>query len=353
MDIYSLLAEMRKRKASDLHIIAGSPILFRIDGRLASAKEKKVNAEESKLLVHSLMNKEQQKRFEQTHDLDFSLSVPEIGRFRINVHLQRGSVATAIRQLPSSVLSLSELHLPPILKELALREKGLILVTGPTGCGKSTTLSAMLDIINNEKAVHVITIEDPIEYLHSDRKSAIEQREVGTDTLSFADSLKYALHQDPDVILVGEMRDLETIAATITAAEAGHLVLATLHTRDAAQAIDRIVDVFPPLQQSQIRLQLSLSLEAVVAQNLLPRKYGEGRIPAVEILVATPAVRNLIRNAEIHQLYLVMETGARFGMQTMDQALKNLVRRGHIDPSLASRLARQAKDFRGSLKSGL
>ncbi|MBA7578457.1 Twitching mobility protein [subsurface metagenome] len=192
-----------------------------------------------------------------------------------------------------------------------------------------------------------------IEYLHSDRKSAIEQREVGTDTLSFTDSLKYALHQDPDVILVGEMRDLETIAATITAAEAGHLVLATLHTRDAAQAIDRIVDVFPPLQQSQIRLQLSLSLEAVVAQNLLPRKYGEGRIPAVEILVATSAVRNLIRNAEIHQLYLVMETGARFGMQTMDQALKNLVRRGHIDPSLASRLARQAKDFRGSLKSGL
>lgn len=351
-DMHSLLAEMKEKKASDLHIIAGSPVLFRVDGRLTSAKAKKVTPEESKLLIYSLMDKEQLKRFEQTHDLDFSLSVSEIGRFRINVHLQKGSVAAAIRQLPSSVLSLSELHLPPILRELALREKGLILVTGPTGCGKSTTLSAILDIINNEKAVHVITIEDPIEYLHSDKKSAIEQREVGTDTLSFADSLKYALHQDPDVILVGEMRDLETIAATITAAEAGHLILATLHTRDAAQAIDRIVDVFPPSQQSQIRLQLSLSLEAVVAQNLLPRKYSEGRVPAVEVLVATPAVRNLIRNAEIHQLYLVMETGARFGMQTMDQALKNLVRKDHIDPLLASRLAREAKDFRGFLKNG-
>ncbi len=352
-DMHSLLVEMKEKNASDLHIIAGSPILFRVDGRLSPVKEKKVTAEESKFLIYSLMDKEQQKRFEETHDLDFSLSVSQIGRFRINVHLQRGSVATAIRQLPSSVLSLAELHLPPVLKELALREKGLILVTGPTGCGKSTTLSAMLDIINSEKAIHIITIEDPIEYLHFDRKSAIEQREVGTDTLSFTDSLKYALHQDPDVILVGEMRDLETIAATITAAEAGHLVLATLHTRDAAQAIDRIVDVFPPAQQSQIRLQLSLSLEAVVAQNLLPRKYGEGRIPAVEILIATPAVRNLIRNAEIHQLYLVMETGARFGMQTMDQALKNLVKKGHVDALLASRLARQAKDFRGFLKSGL
>ena len=353
MDIYSLLMEMRKRRASDLHIIAGSAVLFRVDGRLTSVGGNKVTAGESKLLVHSLMNEEQQTRFEQTHDLDFSLSVSKIGRFRINVHLQRGSVAIAIRQLPSSVLSLSELHLPPILKELALREKGLILITGPTGCGKSTTLSAMLDIINNEKSVHVITIEDPIEYLHSDKKSAIEQREVGTDTLSFSDSLKYALHQDPDVLLVGEMRDLNTISATITAAEAGHLILATLHTRDAATAVDRIVDVFPPAQQAQIRLQLSLSLEAVVAQNLLPRKYGEGRVPAVEVLVATPAVRNLIRNAEIHQLYLVMETGAKFGMQTMDQALKNLVRKDHIDASLASRLAREAKDFQGFLKSSL
>lgn len=349
-DIYSLLAEMKKRKASDLHIIAGSSILFRVDGRLARGKGEKVTAEESKLFIYSLMDKEQQKRFEEKHDLDFSLSVSQIGRFRINIHLQRGSVAAAIRQLPSSVLSLTELHLPPILKDLAFREKGLILVTGPTGCGKSTTLSAMLELINSEKAVHVITIEDPIEYFYLDRKSAIEQREVGGDTLSFTDSLKYALHQDPDVILVGEMRDLETIAATITAAEAGHLVLATLHTRDAAQAIDRIVDVFPPAQQSQIRLQLSMSLEAVIAQNLLPRKYGEGRIPAVEVLVATPAVRNLIRNANIHQLYSVMETGSKFGMQTMDQALRNLVRQDHIDASLALKLAREAKTFRGILK---
>lgn len=350
-EIYSLLKQMKEKKASDLHIVAGSPPAFRIDGYLQRGKEEKLTPEESKLLIYSLMNEEQQRKFEEQHELDFSLGIPGIGRFRVNVHFQRGSVASAIRWVPYSVPSISELHLPPILEELALKDKGLVLVTGPTGCGKSTTLASMVEVINRKKAVHIITIEDPIEYLHSHKKSIIEQKEVGTDTLMFANSLKYSLRQDPDVILVGEMRDLETIALALTAAETGHLVLATLHTPDAPQAIDRIIDIFPPYQQSQIRLQLSISLEAVITQKLLLRKYGKGRIPVVEILIATSAVRNLIRSGKTHQLYTTMETGAQFGMRTMDQALRELVRKDYIDLSLALKLAKNPKNFQNFFES--
>lgn len=296
------------------------------------------------------MTEEQKRKFERTRELDFSFGISGLGRFRINAHFQRGSVASAIRLIPYRIPSLSELNLPPVLTDLALKESGLILVTGPTGCGKSTTLASMVEIINEKKFSHIIIIEDPIEYLHHHKKSIIEQREVGTDTLSFGASLKYALRQDPDVILIGEMRDLETIATAITAAETGHLILATLHTPDAPQSIDRIIDVFPPHQQNQVRMQLSSCLQAVIAQRLLPREDKKGRIPAVELLIATPAVRNLIRSGKTHQLYTAMETGAQFGMQTMDQALKDLVRKGRITLDTALYVARDPKNFRASLR---
>jgi twitching motility protein PilT len=258
-------------------------------------------------------------------------------------------VAAAIRLIPDRILSLSALNLPSILADLALRQKGLILVTGPAGCGKSTTLATMVEIINEKRSAHIIIVEDPIEYVHCHRKSLIEQREVGADTLSFSGSLRHSLRQDPDVILIGEMRDLDTIAIAITAAETGHLVLSTLHTPDAPQAIDRIVDVFPPYQQSQIKMQLSGTLQGIIAQILLPRKNGEGRVPAVELLIATPAVRNLIRIEKTHQLYTLMQTGAQFGMQTMDQSLKNLVKRGLISFETALSRARDPKGFQESL----
>ena len=352
IDMYSLLRQMKEKGASDLHIVAGSTPVFRVDGYLRAEEGEKLTSEQSRLLIYSLMNREQQGRFEKEYELDFSLGIPGVGRFRINAHFQRGSIAGAIRRIPYFVPSISELHLPLILEKLALKEKGLILVTGPTGCGKSTTLAAMVEIINSQKAVHIITIEDPIEYLHLHKKSIVEQKEVGTDTLSFANSLKYSLRQDPDVILVGEMRDLETIATALTAAETGHLVLATLHTSDAPQTIDRIVDVFPSHQQSQIRLQLSVSLEAVVTQRLLPHKLGRGRVPAVEILVATPGVRNLIRGGKTHQLYAAMETGAQFGMKTMDYALIYLVKEDYIDLSLALKVARDPRNLQNFFRRG-
>jgi len=350
MDIQSLLKRMQEIGASDLHIVAGVPPIFRVNGKLTSLDDKRLTGEESKFLVYSLMTEEQKRKFEKTRELDFSFGISGLGRFRINAHFQRGSVASAIRLIPYRIPSLSELNLPPILADLALKENGLILVTGPTGCGKSTTLASMVEIINEKKFSHIIIIEDPIEYLHHHKKSIIEQREVGTDTLSFGTSLKYALRQDPDVILIGEMRDLETIATAITAAETGHLILATLHTPDAPQSVDRIIDVFPPHQQNQVRMQLSSCLQAVISQRLLPREDRKGRIPAVELLIATPAVRNLIRSGKSHQLYTAMETGAQFGMQTLDQALKDLVRKRRITLEMALYVARDPKNFRASLR---
>ncbi len=350
MDTDSLFKGMKDREASDLHLVTGVPPVFRINGSLEFTDGEKLDPEGVKSLVYSLMTETQRKNFEKKRDLDFSYGVPGLGRFRINVHYQRSSIACAIRLIPDTIPSLSELHLPSILGKLCIKDNGLILVTGPTGCGKSTTLASMVDIINEKRSVHIIIIEDPIEYLHPHKKSIVEQREVGSDALSFASSLKYCLRQDPDVILIGEMRDLETISTAITAAETGHLILATLHTSDAPAAIDRIVDVFPPYQQAQIRMQLSSSLIAVITQSLIPREGKAGRIPAVEILIGTPAVGNLIRGGKTHQLYTVIQTGSQFGMQTMDQSLKNLVKRGIISLNTALRRARDPKAFMESMR---
>jgi len=327
MEVKSFLERMKEIGASDLHLVAGFPPAFRVDGELRFAQDGVLNPDKVKSLVYSLLNGNQRTVFESKRDLDFSYTIPGLGRFRVNVHYQRGSMAAAMRLIPYEIPSLQELNLPPVLEKFCLKDKGFILVTGPTGSGKSTTLAAMIDKINSTRAAHIITIEDPIEFLHPKKKGLVEQRQVGEDTFSFAESLKYCLRQDPDVIMVGEMRDLETISTAITAAETGHLVLATLHTPDASGAVDRIIDVFPPYQQSQIRLQLSTSLVAVIAQTLIPRANGKGRVPAVEVLVNTPAVANLIRSGEPHKIDNVMQTSHQVEMQTMDQALLGLVRR--------------------------
>jgi len=349
MDLLSLLKEMTARDASDLHLVAGISPTIRIDGDLKALEEKSLTPGEIKSLIYSVISADKIAQFEKSHELDFSFGVGGVGRFRTNVHVQRGSIAVAIRRLPDHIPSLSELNLPSILGDLALKKRGLILVTGPTGCGKSTTLASMVGIVNEERPAHIITIEDPMEYLHSHEKSVVEQREVGSDTFSFAESLRRCLRQDPDVILIGEMRDLETIATAITAAETGHLVLATLHTPDAPGAVDRCIDVFPPHQQSQIRTQLANTLQAVIAQLLLPQKNGRGRIPAVELLIASSAMRNLIRTGKSHQLPTVMETGIQLGMRTMDQALKDLVNRDMVSYETAVVRVRNRTVFEKSL----
>ena len=349
MDLHSLLKEMVEKDASDMHLIAGIAPVFRIDGDLKVSDKKPLTPEEVKSLVYSVMSAEKIAEFEKNYELDFSFGINGMGRFRTNVHFQKGSIAAAFRCLPDLVPSLSELNLPPILADIALKKRGLVLVTGPTGSGKSTALAAMVQIINENRYVHIITLEDPIEYLHPHKKSVVEQREIGSDTFSFAESLKRCLRQDPDVILIGEMRDLETIATAITAAETGHLVLATLHTHDAPGAVDRIIDVFPPYQQSQIRTQLSSTLQAVIAQILLPKKKGRGRIPAVELLIANSAVRNLIRSGKSHELYTAMETGTQLGMRTLDQTLKELVGRDMISYDTAVVRVRNQVVFEKSL----
>jgi twitching motility protein PilT len=349
MDLLSLLKEMMARGASDLHIVPGISPVLRIDGDLKVLGKKSLTPEKAKSLIYSVMSVKKIAHFEKNHELDFSFGVGGTGRFRTNVHFQRGSIAAAIRCIPDHVPSLSELNLPSILADLALKEMGFILVTGPAGCGKSTTLAAMVEIINEHRSAHIITLEDPIEYLHFHNKSVVEQREVGSDTFSFAESLKRCLRQDPDVILIGEMRDLETIATAITAAETGHLVLATVHTPDAPGAVDRIIDVFPSHQQPQIRTQLSSTLQAIIAQILLPKKSGGGRVPAVELLITNSAVRNLIRTGKPHQLPTVMETGTQAGMQTMDQALKDLVDRDMVSYETAVVRARNRSVFEKSL----
>jgi len=351
MNLLSLLKEMMAKDASDLHLVAGISPVLRIDGELKALEEKSVTSKEVKSLIYSVMGAEKIAQFEKSHELDFSFGVDGVGRFRTNVHIQKGSIAVAIRRLPDHIPSLSELNLPSILADLTLKKRGLILVTGPAGCGKSTTLAAMVGIINEHRPAHIIILEDPMEYLHSHKKSVVEQREVGSDTFSFAESLKRCLRQDPDVILIGEMRDLETIATAITAAETGHLVLATLHTPDAPGAVDRIIDVFPPHQQPQIRTQLANTLQAIIAQILLPKKSGQGRVPAVELLIANSAMRNLIRTGKSHQLPTVMETGIQWGMRTMDQALKDLVDRDMVSYETAVVRVRNRTVFEKSLMS--
>lgn len=325
-----LLRLVVEKGASDLHLAVGIPPVIRIDGKLYPTNFDTLDAQQSQRLVYDILTDDQIQRFESSLELDFSYSLAKISRFRVNVYRDKNTVASAFRVIPARIPTIRELGLPLILEDLTRKPRGLILVTGPTGSGKSTTLAAMINQINTESSLHVITIEDPIEYLHHHKMSIINQREVGIDTKAFANALRAALREDPDVILVGEMRDLETIATAITCAETGHLVFATLHTNNAPQTIDRIVDVFPPGQQEQIRFMLSNNLEAVLCQQLLPRAGMPGRVCAMEIMIATPAIRNLIREGKAHQITSTIQTSASQGMCTMDQSLKELYTRGII-----------------------
>ncbi|NCO83136.1 MAG: type IV pili twitching motility protein PilT [Nitrospirae bacterium CG_4_10_14_3_um_filter_44_29] len=327
--LYDLLKVMIEKGASDLHITTGSPPRIRIDGRLIPLDHPSLAPAETKALCYSVLTDAQKHKFEENNELDLSFGVKGLSRFRGNVFMQRGAVAAAFRTIPFQIKTFQELGLPEIVNDMVKKPRGLILVTGPTGSGKSTTLATMIDRINSERPDHIITVEDPIEYIHNHKKSLINQREVNSDTASFKSALKYVLRQDPDVVLIGEMRDLETIEAALTVSETGRLTLATLHTNSAVQTINRIIDVFPSHQQGQIRTQLSFVLEGILAQQLIARKSGQGRVLAVELLVPTPAIRNLIREDKVHQIYSMMQTGqARFGMQTMNQSLFDLYTRG-------------------------
>jgi twitching motility protein PilT len=329
--IYDLLKVMIEKGASDLHITTGSPPRLRVDGKLIPLDHPPLTPVETKSLCYSILTDAQKHKFEENNELDLSFGVKGLSRFRGNVFMQRGAVAGAFRTIPFEIKTFQDLGLPEIVNDLVKRPRGLILVTGPTGSGKSTTLAAMVDRINSERYDHIITVEDPIEYLHGHKKCLINQREVNADTASFKAALRYVLRQDPDVVLIGEMRDLETIEAALTVSETGHLTLATLHTNSAVQTINRIIDVFPPHQQEQIRVQLSFVLEGILSQQLIAKKSGKGRALAIELLVPNPAIRNLIREDKIHQVYSSMQTGqARYGMQTMNQSLIELYTKGHI-----------------------
>jgi twitching motility protein PilT len=331
MNLRSLLEEMIEKGASDLHISAGEVPKLRIDGQLRDSDiQQQLGPRETQSLAYSVLTEQQKKRYEQEDELDLSFAVQNLSRFRGNVFRQRGTVAMAIRQIPFEILTFQELNLAPVIAGLADKPRGLVLVTGPTGSGKSTTLASMIDKINSEHRHHIVTVEDPIEFVHRHKNCLVNQREVGSDTGSFATALKYVLRQDPDVILVGEMRDLETVQAALTIAETGHLALATLHTNSAAESINRIIDVFPSHQQDQVRAQLAFVLEGVVTQTLLPRRSGHGRIVACEILVTTPAIRALIRDDKVHQIYSAMQAGKKFGMQTLNDALYSLYMRDEV-----------------------
>lgn len=324
MDIIELLTKAVEEKASDLHLTVASPPIIRVNGKLVKMNEIKLMPEDTKNMVQQMMTSDQMLQLKEKGELDFSYSNPGLGRFRVNAYKQRGSYSMALRVVTFKVPTIEELHLPKIITELSKKQRGLILVTGPTGSGKSTTLAAMINDMNENRTEHILTLEDPIEYLHKHNRSVVNQREIGNDSYSFANGLRAALRQDPDVILVGEMRDLETISIAITAAETGHLVLSTLHTIGAAKTIDRIIDVFPPHQQQQIKIQLSSVLEGVISQQLLPKANGSGRIAAFEIMVTNPAIRNLIREGKTHQMQTVIQTAGKLGMQTMDASLMNL-----------------------------
>ena len=329
--MHDLLTILVDRGASDLHITTGTHPQLRVHGKLISLTQfEQLLPQDTQRLAYSVLNDRQKQKFEEENELDLSFGIQGLARFRCNIYRQRGAVACAIRMIPSKIKGFAELGLPPIVEQLSDRPKGLILVTGPTGSGKSTTLAAMVDKINSERSEHIVTIEDPIEFVHQHKKCMVNQREIFSDSHSFKNALKYILRQDPDVVLVGEMRDLETIAAALTVAETGHLTLGTLHTNSCAQTMNRIIDVFPTNQQDQVRAQLALVLEGVLCQQLIPTSDGRGRAMAMEIMVATPAVRNLIREEKIHQLYSAMQAGQKFGMQTMNQSLLNLIQRGRI-----------------------
>jgi len=321
-NLHQLLKAMVEKGASDLHITTGSPPQLRIDGRLVPLKTPPLSPVDTKQLCYSILTDAQKHKFEEESELDLSFGVKGLSRFRANVFMQRGAVAGAFRTIPFKILTFNELGLPPIVAELAKKPRGLVLVTGPTGSGKSTTLASIIDKINTDRHEHIVTIEDPIEYLHPHKNCLVNQREVGADTQSFKKALKYILRQDPDVVLIGEMRDLETVEAALVISETGHLAFATLHTNSAVQTINRILDVFPPYQQPQVRAQLSFVLEGVLTQNLLPKAGGPGRVLICEVMVPNPAIRNLIREDKIHQVYSQMQVGqSKFGMQTFNQSL--------------------------------
>jgi len=351
--IDTLLEWMVGRNASDLHLTVGSQPAIRVNGHLYRMENfPALSPEDTRQLLYRILNTEQQKRLEIDRQIDLSYSIPGVARFRVNIYSQRESLAGAFRMIPDALKTLEELGLPNSLYQLANKPRGLVLVTGPTGSGKSTTLAALIDEINRTRADHIITIEDPIEFLHRHKQCVVNQREIGPDATSFADALRGALRQDPDVILLGEMRDLETISTALTAAETGHLVFATLHTQDAASTIDRVIDVFPAGQQGQIRTQLAGTIQGVVAQTLLPTADGQGRAPAIEILLPDDAVRNLIRQAKLEQIYSVMQTNTARGMQTMEQALGDLVLRGIVSRELALTRSSKAEQLDALLTRG-
>jgi twitching motility protein PilT len=328
LNLHQLLKVMVEKDASDLHITVGSPPRIRVDGSLVELKTPPLSGQDCRQLCYSVLTDAQRQTFEERQELDASFGVKSLSRFRANIFMQRGAVSGVFRQIPFKVRTFDELNLPPVIADFTTRKKGLVLVTGPTGSGKSTTLASMIDKINSEKPFHIITIEDPIEFLHPHKAGIVNQREVGSDTAGFKTALRYVLRQDPDVVLIGELRDLETVEAALTIAETGHLCFATLHTNGAIQTVNRIIDVFPPHQQDQVRAQLSFVLEGIVSQQLIPKATGQGRCMAMEILVMSPAIRNLIREDKMHQMYSQMQVGQqKYGMQTMNQALFSLLQR--------------------------
>ena len=334
--IPELLGKVLDHEGSDLHLTAGAPPVVRVHGELERIEGYPAMSPRAlQGMIYAILPQKLRERFEQELELDMSYSLPGRARFRVNVYMQRDAIGAAFRVIPFEIKAIDELGLPSVVADLARFQRGFVVVTGPTGSGKSTTLASMVDVVNTERKGHIMTVEDPIEFLHKHKSCIVNQREVGADTHGFSTALKHVLRQDPDVILVGEMRDLETISTAITAAETGHLVFATLHTQDAPQTIDRIIDVFPPHQQQQVRVQLATTLMGVVTQQLIPTSDGHGRVAAIEVLVTTPAVRNLIREGKVHQIYSSMQAGGRFGMQTMDMSLAQHVKAGHITQQLA------------------
>jgi twitching motility protein PilT len=347
MDLAELLNHAVQHGASDLHLTASRPPMVRIRGELIpSGFDTELGPDDTKALIYSVLTDDQKAKFEEEHELDFSIGIPGVSRFRVNVFMQRGCVSGVFRTIGENIPTCDELGLTDPIKQLALLPRGLVCVTGPTGCGKSTTLAAMINLVNQEKDGHIITIEDPIEFLHPHIRSTINQRELGSDTFSFPRALKSVLREDPNVILVGEMRDLETIAAALTLAETGHLVLSTLHTQDAASTVDRIIDVFPPYQQEQIRVMLAATLKGVVSQVLLPKADGQGRVAAREVLVVTPAISALIREGKTHQVYSAIQTGATYGMTTMEKSLAELCQAGLISAEDALSKANHPNELR-------
>jgi twitching motility protein PilT len=349
--IDDLLEQVVMRGASDLHVTVGTPPVVRVHGELERLEEfERLTPEDTQRLLYRILSTEQQKHFEINRQIDISYSLPGLARFRVNVYFQRESLGAAFRLIPAELKTLDDLGLPSVLRDFATRPRGLVLVTGPTGSGKSTTLAALIDEINRTRSDHIMTIEDPIEFLHRHKRCVVNQREIGPDATSFAEALRGALRQDPDVILLGEMRDLETISTALTAAETGHLVFATLHTQDAPSTVDRLIDVFPGAQQEQVRVQIASTLQGIVTQTLLPTTDGKGRIAALEILIPDDAVRNLIRQAKVEQIYSVMQTGTGKGMQTLEQALADFVAMGKISTDVALARSSRPDQLRGFLQ---